>query len=104
MKRRLHVFLEALGSDAVGPLGVADDSLLAVGKPFGVRGEEYQVRYGQYRAHHPDAGGNHQRCLPAQPRPERVNDGYVPVTRETVYTYQIDCFIRVAFLLLCLLQ
>lgn len=103
MKHRLHVFLETLGGDAIGPLGVADNSLLAVGKPLCIRSKKYQVRYGQYCAHHPDAGGNHQRCLPAQPRPERMNDGYVPVTWETIGIHQIRCFIRDAFLLLCLL-
>jgi len=76
----LHVFLEAIGGDAVRPLGVAYDPLVAVGKQFRVRGEEYQVRYGQYGAHHPDAGGYHQRRLPAQARPQRVNYCYVPAT------------------------
>jgi len=45
-----------------------------------VRGEEYQVRYGQYGAHHPNAGGYHQRRLPAQTGPQRVNYCYVPAT------------------------
>lgn len=54
----LHVFLKALRGDAVRPLGVTDDPLLAVWKQFRGRSEEYQVRYGQYGANHPDAGRN----------------------------------------------
>lgn len=54
-----QVFQKAFSGDTVGPLGVTDDAFLAVGKPFCEGGEEYQIRYGQYRAHHPNADGYH---------------------------------------------
>lgn len=56
----LHVFLEAFGGYAVRPLGVANHSFFAVRKRFRVRGEEYQVRYGEYGADHPNSNGYHQ--------------------------------------------
>lgn len=77
----LHVFLKALHGDAVGPLGVADNSLSAVRKSFRVRCEKYQVRYRQYCSHHPDAGSYHERRFPAKSWPKWVYYGYVPITR-----------------------
>lgn len=80
----LHVFLKALRGDAVGPLAVTDDPLFAVRKLFGVRGEKYQIRYGQYGAGHPNADGYHEGRLPAQPGPQRMNNGNVPATRKNI--------------------
>lgn len=77
-----QVFQKALSGDSIRPLGVAYDPLPAVRKLFRVRGEEYQVRYGQHRAHHPYADGDQQRSPPSQPRPQRMDDGYVPGTKK----------------------
>jgi len=68
--------------------------LPTVWKPFRVRGEEYQVRYGQYRAHHPYAGGYHERRLPAKSRPERVYYGYVPATRLMPVVLNINYIVK----------
>lgn len=54
-----QVFQKTVRGDSVGPLGVTDNAFLAVGKLFCVSSEEYQIRYGQYRAHHPNADSYH---------------------------------------------
>lgn len=85
--------MKTLHGDAVGPLGVADDSLLAIGKRFCVRGKEYQVRDRKYGTNHPDADGNHKCRFPAQPWPEWMNYGYVPAKRRNNPLIPTDLYI-----------